>query len=169
MIESFNNYGLLLNKDIKLHRMWFKQMTKLHGINCLYYAPKASTIFNTQGDLEANYYLPQVVGLIFQDHPDQKTMRKMGWVAQLQEGASIVHVPYDLPHLQVGALFSIPSGIQGAPNRLFRVISMQTTMVYPASISCEVAPEYETDTTQSQLNDFGQSDFTMLKDNQEDD
>lgn len=169
MIESFNNYGLLLNKDIKLHRMWFKQMTKLHGINCLYYAPKASTTFNTQGDLKANYYSPQVVGLIFQDHPDQKTMRKMGWVAQLQEGASIVHVPYDLPHLRVGALFSIPSGIQGAPNRLFRVISMQTTMIYPASISCEVAPEYETDTTQSQLNDFGQSDFTMLKDNQEDD
>ena len=35
-----NKYGLLLNKDIKLHRQWFKEMTKLIGINVIYRSPK---------------------------------------------------------------------------------------------------------------------------------
>lgn len=164
-----NNYGLLINKDIKLHRTWFKQMVALHGINCNYYAPKTSSTFDIHGDLQANYFQPQTVGVIFEQYPDQKTLRKMGWVAQLQQGSSIIHVPYDLPNLQVGALFDIPSALQGAERRLFRVISMQTIMIYPASIACQIALEYETDTTESQVADFAQSDFTMLRDNQEDD
>ena len=31
--NNLNNYGLLLNEsDIKLHRIWFKQMAQLLGI-----------------------------------------------------------------------------------------------------------------------------------------
>ena len=67
----------------------------------------------------------------------------MGWVAELQEGSSIIHVPYDLPGLQVGALFDVPSGIDSAKPRTFRVISLQNIMIYPASIACEIALEYE--------------------------
>jgi hypothetical protein len=142
MPDLHNNYGLLLNKDIKLHRLYFKQMVKLLGINCQYRFPLTGKTYNLQGDLEANYSRPQTVGVIFQDHPDQKTLKKMGWVAELQEGSSIIHVPYDLEKLEVGALFEIPSGLDNAKPRLFRVISMQNIMVYPASIACEIAPEY---------------------------
>ena len=39
MSDIKSNYGLLIGKDIKLHRTWFKQMTALHGINCKYRAP----------------------------------------------------------------------------------------------------------------------------------
>ena len=39
MSDNRTDYGLLITKDIKLHRMWFKQMTALHGINCKYKAP----------------------------------------------------------------------------------------------------------------------------------
>ena len=39
MSDIRTDYGLLINKDIKLHRTWFKQMTALHGINCKYRAP----------------------------------------------------------------------------------------------------------------------------------
>ena len=169
MADKRADYGLLLNQDIKLHRMYFKQMVKLLGINCLYRAPLNGKTFSLHGDLEAHYAKPIVVGCIFQDHPDQKTLKKMGWVAELQEGSSIIHVPYDLQGLEVGALFEIPSGIDQAAGRLFRVISMQNIMIYPASIACEIAPEYKTSDELTLTQDFTKTNFNVLVDHEEDD
>jgi hypothetical protein len=170
------DYGILLNKDIKLHRTWFTQMTKLIGITCGYKAPINNENkhllkeFDKYGDLKANYPKNWIsVGCIFQDHPDQKTLKKMGWVAELQEGASIIHVPYDLENLQVGCLFEVPSGLDTAKPRIFRVIGMQNLMVYPASIACEIAPEYEDIDEPVLHTDFTQSTLPLLKDNEEDD
>jgi hypothetical protein len=163
------NYGLLLNKDIKLHRMYFKQMVKLLGINCIYRSPLEGKTYSLHGELDAHYSKPITVGCIFQDHPDQKTLKKMGWVAELQEGSSIIHVPYDLPNLQVGAQFIVPSGIDKAQGRVFRVISMQNIMVYPASIACEIAPEYYTSDESHLTKDFTKTNFTALVDYEEDD
>jgi hypothetical protein len=169
MSDNPNNYGLLLNKNIKLHRAWFKQMVKLIGINCIYKAPLPGKHFDGHGDLDTDYYPGQIVGCIFQDHPDQKTLKKMGWVAELQESSSIIHVPYDLKGLEVGALFSIPSGLDNAAPRVFRVISMQNIMVYPASIACEIAPEYATSDEKVLTQDFSSNNFTVLVDHEEDD
>ena len=164
-----NKYGMLLTPEIKLHRKYFLEMAKLLGIQLIYKAPLPGKTFDKHGDLNANYYPGQVVFGIFQDHPDQKTLKKMGWVAELQENSSIIHVPYDLPNLQVGALFIIPSGIDKAEGRVFRVISMQNIMVYPASIACEIAPEYEDIDEPVLHEDFTQSTTTLLIDNEEDD
>jgi hypothetical protein len=90
-------------------------------------------------------------------------------VAELQENSSIIHVPYDLKNLQVGALFEIPSGLDEAKPRLFRVISMQNIMVYPASIACEIAPEYIDTDELTLTQDFTKTNFNMLLDNEEDD
>lgn len=169
MSDKINDYGILLNKDIKLHRNYFKQMTKLIGINCIYKAPLEGKTFDTRGDLQANYFPGIAVGCIFQEHPDQKTLKKMGWVAELQENSSIIHVPYDLPKLQVGALFIIPSGLDNAEGRVFRVISMSNIMVYPAAIACEIAPEYEDIDEPVQFTDFKHDNLTLLIDNEEDD
>ena len=65
----------------------------------------------------------------------------------------MIHVPYDLHDLQVGALFIVPSGLDKAEGRVFRVISMQNIMVYPASIACEIAPEYADTDEQTVTND----------------
>ena len=164
-----NKYGMLLTPEIKLHRKYFLEMAKLLGIQLIYRAPLPGKTFDEHGDLNANYYPGQVVFGIFQEHPDQKTLKKMGWVAELQENSSIIHVPYDLPNLQVGALFIIPSGLDKAEGRVFRVISMQNIMVYPASIACEIAPEYEDIDEPILYNDFTQSTTTLLIDNEEDD
>ena len=169
MSDRPNDYGILLNQDLKLQRIYFKQMTKLLGINCQYYAPMNNKTYSQLGDLETDYFPPELVGCIFQEHPDQKTVKKMGWVAELQENSSIIHVPFDLQGLAVGALFAIPSGIDTAPPRLFRVISMQNIMVYPASIACEIAPEYEDTDEQSTIEDFSHSNITLLVDYEEDD
>lgn len=169
MSDKINDYGMLINQDIKLHRTWFKQMTKLLGINCIYKAPMENKTFDNRGDLQSAYQPGIVVGCVFQEHPDQKTLKKMGWVAELQEGSSIIHVPYDLKDLQVGAQFIIPSGIDQAIGRVFRVISMNNIMIYPASIACEIAPEYYDRDEQVQFTDFSKENFTLLIDNEEDD
>ena len=163
------NYGVLLTKDIKLHRFYFKEMVKLLGINCQYYAPLKNKHYDQLGDLKTDYAPPQSIGCIFQEHPDQKSLKKMGWVAELQEGSSIIHVPYDLPMLQTGALFEIPSGLDNAAPRLFRVISLQNSMIYPASIACEIAVEYKSSDESTLVHDFSKNNFTVLVDYEEDD
>ena len=66
----------------------------------------------------------------------------MGWMSELDENSSFIHVDYDLPNLQQGSMFIVPSGLDDGNGRLFRVVKMATSMVYPASITCEIVPEY---------------------------
>jgi len=170
MSDLNTNYGLLLNKDIKLHRMWFKQMTALHGINCKYKAPLKNKEYDVHGDLQTGYKPEILVGCLFVEHPDQKSLKKAGWVAELQEDSSVIHVPYDLPDLQVGALFEVPSGLDNGKGRLFRVISMSNIMIYPASIACEIALEYESNDEQRLISAaHEQEDMPLLIDREEDD
>ena len=157
--------GLLLHKgDIQLHRQWFKEMVKLIGINVLYRSPvEAYKNWDLNGELDAHYNSPVLEGCIFDEHPNQWTMKKLGWNAEQQENVSIIHVRYDLPDLQVGALFIIPSGIDNSQGRVFRVIRMSTIQVYPASIACEIAPEWESNQEPSEIDDFTHSDFNLLR------
>jgi len=169
MSDRRSDYGILIGPDAKLHRQYFKEMVKLLGINCIYKAPMTDTVYDKHGDLDADYYPPLLVGCIFQEHPDQKTLKKQGWVAELQESSSMIHVPYDLPHLQEGALFIVPSGLDKAEGRVFRVINMQNIMAYPASIACEIAPEYADIDEPTLHTDFTDDTLTLLKDNEDDD
>lgn len=143
------DYGFLLNKNnIQIQRAYFKEMVKLLGINCKYKAPLPNKANDIYGDLQTGYAPECLVGCLFEEHPNQKSLRRAGWVAELQEGSSIIHVPYDLPNLQVGALFEIPSGLDNGKGRIFRVISLSNIMIYPASIACEVALEYDSNDEQ---------------------
>jgi hypothetical protein len=81
----------------------------------------------------------------------------------------MIHVPYDLAGLQEGALFTVPSGLDNAEGRIFRVLHMENIMIYPASIACEIAPEYEDTDEQASIHDFTERNFTVLLDNEEDD
>lgn len=165
-MELTEKYGMLLNKDITLHRQYFKEMCKLLGITVIYKSLKPGMKWTNYGEVEANYNPPQLVGCIFNEHPDQRTLKKMGWVSELQENASIIHVPYDLPKLEVGCLFIVPSGLDDGKGRLFRCTKLSNIMVYPASVACEIVPEYENTYRQS-LNSFKNSSYNLL--NEEED
>lgn len=160
-------YGLLLNNDIKLHRNYFNEMVKLLGIQVIYRATLPNKHYTTYAEIESNYSQPMLVGCIFDEHPTQQTLKKMGWVAELQQNSSIIHVPYDLPNLQQGCLFIVPSGIDNAKGRLFRVVSMSNSIVYPASVSCEIVPEYE-DTFIAETNyDYTHSTDNLISEEQD--
>lgn len=135
-------YGVLLNENILFWRQYFREMVKLLGIYVLYRAPKKETKYTTYAEIDVNYEPPIKVGCIFDEHPTQQTLKKMGWMSELQANSSIIHVDYDLPHLQQGSLFIIPSGLDKGKARIFRVVKMTTSMVYPASVTCEIVPEY---------------------------
>lgn len=168
MIPEINNkYGKLLTPDLKLQRKYFKEMVKLLGIQVLFYAPKSSKNYTTYTEIESNYRNPQLVGCIFNEYPDQKTLKKLGWVSELQENASLIFVDYDLEGLQQGALFLIPSGLDDGKGRLFRVTSLSNIMVYPASITCEIVPEYE-DTFSSDQYNHKHDSFNLLNEEEED-
>lgn len=171
--------GVLLNgNNIKLHRNYFKQMVKLIGINVIYRQPMENKTWDGYGELEGSFYPPMVVGCIFTEHPNQKSLKKLGWVAELNESSSIIEVPYDLPGIQVGALFIVPSGLDNAKGRVFKVVKLENIAIYPATVLCEIVPVYENVFDRSQIQhtdndmnlllntpqDNGGSDFMLLKD-----
>ena len=117
-------------------------MVRLLGINVIYRYPMKGKKWTTYAELDANYEAPLMIGCIFDEHPNQQTLKKMGWISELQQDASVIHIAYDTPEIQQGCLFIIPSGLDSAEGRLFRVTRITNGIVYPASISCQLVPEY---------------------------
>lgn len=156
-------YGILINNAALLHRKYFNEMVSLIGIQVGYLAPDKDKTYTDYGEIMANYQNGEMVGCIFDEHPTQKTLKKMGWVSELQEQESIIHVPYDLHDLQAGALFIIPGGLDGSQGRLFRVTSMSNIMVYPSSIACSIIPEFQDTLPIDSTIDFKDNNFTLLK------
>lgn len=157
-----SRYGQLLNTNAKILRQYFREAVKLLGIYVIYRAPYPGKHYTTYGEIDSNFEPPIKTGVLFHDHPDQKTLRKIGWVSELQEGSSLIEVDYDLPNLQQGSLFIIPSGIDNAKGRLFKVVSIQNSMVYPASITCEIVPEYEDSIDVKSDIDYSRSSYSLL-------
>lgn len=148
-----SQYGLLLNeKDILLHRQYFQEMVMMLGVKVIHRAPRQGKTYTTYSEIESNYFEPEVVGCIFDEHPTQRTMKKLGWVSELDGNASIISVPYDLKGLQQGSLFIVPSAFDNSKGRLFRVVEITSMMIYPCSLTCKLVPEYENTFSTSHFN-----------------
>ena len=158
-----SNYGLLLNKeDILLQREYFKELVMLLGVQVKHRAPRPDKHYTTYAEIQSNYFEPQIVGCIFTEHLDQKTMKKLGWNSELTSDASVISVPYDLEGVQQGSLFYIPSAFDNTKERLFRVVEMSSIMIYPASLTCKLVPEYE-NTFSANLLDHKRNSFNLLR------
>ena len=158
-----SNYGLLLNKeDILLQREYFKELVMLLGVQVKHRAPRPDKQYTTYAEIQSNYFEPQTVGCIFTEHLDQKTMKKLGWNSELTSDASVISVPYDLEGVQQGSLFYIPSAFDNTKERLFRVVEMSSIMIYPASLTCKLVPEYE-NTFSVNLLDHKRNSFNLLR------
>lgn len=148
--------------------MYFKEMVRLIGVEVIYRAPKPNCHWTTYAEIESNYQAPELVGCIYDEHPSQKTMKKLGWVSELLPTSVIINVPYDLHDFQVGALFVLPSGVDTAKGRLFKVKTISNIMLYPASITAELVPEYE-DTCDPAQDDYTETSFNRLNEEGDDD
>ena len=160
--------GIVINQNnLKLQRFYFNQMVRLIGINVIFRAPRPDKHYDGYGELDTYYFEPQSVGCIFVEHPNQYTMKKMGWNAELQEEVSLIQVPYNLKGLQRGALFIVPSGLDDAQGRLFQVEDMTTTSVVPAYVTCKIAPVWANTFEKNQFSHV-QNDFNLLNDEEKD-
>ena len=157
------SYGLLLNKqDILLQRSYFNELVTLLGVQVKHQAPKESKDYTTYGEIDSNYYPPVTVGCIFTEHIDQRTMKKLGWNAELSTEASLLSVPYDLEGLQKGSIFHLPSAFDNTADRIFKVVEISSIMIYPASLTCKVVPEF-TNTFSDNLLDYKRNSFNLLR------
>ena len=164
-----NDTGLLINeKNVKLQRFYFKQAVRLVGIQTFYRAPRKDKHYNGYGELDAFFYEPYKTGVIFEEHPTVWTMKKLGWDTELQEGETLIHVPYDVPQLQSGGVFEIPSGLDNTEPRRFRVLKMAASLVYPSEIVCHIAPLYTSNFDKTALT-HTDNNFSLLNDEEEDD
>ena len=151
-ITSRDSYGILINPDALLHRKWFKEFVRLQGINVLYKYPLKNATYKQVGEFVADYSSPQLVGCMFEEHPSQRTTKRLGWVHELSDEASIIHLPYDTENLQEGALVIVPSAFDNTQGRVFRITKMSSvSMIYPWAISCEIVPELKNNFDKSQL------------------
>ena len=166
MQDNGRKFGALITPDIEIHRKYFAEMCRLLGVYVIYYAVNPGQKWTNYAELKTTHQAPELVGCIFTEHPDQKTMKKLGWTSELQESSSIIQVPYDLHDLQVGCLFVIPSGIDGAKGRLFRVVNLSNIMIYPASITCELVPEYSNTFSDSKFL-HNNNNFNLLSEEEE--
>ena len=163
-----NDTGLLIKeKNVKLQRFYFKQAVKLIGIQTLYRAPRKDKHYNGYGELDTFFFEPVKVGVIFEDNPTIWTLRTLGWDTELQEGENLIHVPYDVPGLESGGVFEIPSGIDHTEPRRFRILKMRTSMIYPSEIVCHIAPLYVSTFDKTALN-HKDNNFSLLNDEEED-
>lgn len=144
------DYGLLLReRDIKLQRKYFDEMCTMVGIKVIHRAPRAGKSYTTYSEIDSNYFEPQLTGCIFEEHPNQRTMKKLGWNSELSESAAIISVPYDLKGLQQGSLFVVPSAFDKSQGRVFRVVEITGIMIYPCSLTCKLVPELENTFTEN--------------------
>lgn len=161
-------FGILYNEEnLKLQRNAFNEMLRLVGIQVIHYAPRPGKHYTTYAEIKTNFEDPVVTGCIFEEHPTQKTMKKLGWNAEQQEEASLISVPYDLANVQAGSIFVLPSGIDNAQGRLFRVVDMSTIMMSPACITCKLVPEWESRIPEAQQKRT-EHNFNLLCDTDED-
>lgn len=159
-MEHRCDFGRLITPDTKLQRQYFKQMVNLIGVYALFESPIHKN-YTQQGELLSKYNSPVRVGCIFSDHIDQTTAKKLGWDAEL-DGKAVINVPYDLDGLEVGSLFTIPSAFDDTPGRKFRVVKLSAVQIYPASIACELVPEYESIAEKAEINSFKTTNFNLL-------
>lgn len=160
--------GLLLDKrNINLQKFYFTEMVRLKGINVLFRAPRKNSHYDRYGELDANYEAPVTVGCIFQEHVNQWTMKKLGWVSETQEEATIISVPIDLKGLEVGSLFIVPSNLDNTQGRVFKVIEMYTESIFPYSITCRLGPVFEDESNDSLIEDFSQTNFNLIREGED--
>lgn len=160
--------GVLLDKhNLELQRFYFEEMVRLLGINAIYRAPREGKHYDGYGELTSYFEEPIVVGVVFDEHPTQRTMRKLGWDSELQEEASIIHVPYNTPKLQRGSLFILPSNLDNTEGRMFMVTEMSSSSIYPSSITCKICPVWKSTFEGSQLN-HEHSNMSVIKEEERD-
>lgn len=135
----------ILQNDLLLQRYWFEEVLDLYGISAKYYQLKPGCKFTSAGELSSNYYDPIKARILFDQVPKISTLKRLGWVTELDQNSSLIHVKFDTPGIQFGCIYSIKDPLTPDKGRLFRITKLQTGIIYPAAVTCQIVPILGTD------------------------
>ncbi len=138
--------GLLIRGKDNLHKKFFKEMAKLLGIEVKYrYFIDNSKHYTIHAEQRGKLSEPVDIDIIFQEYPDQKTLRQHGWFSENPDDkAYVAQVPSDLIGLQRGCYIDIPYGAKKDTYRTFRITDISSIIVHPESYYVRLAPEFDT-------------------------
>lgn len=132
--------GILYQNDLEIQRYYFNEAIEYYGIDADYYQVKThSQEFNSTGEMSSKYYDPVPIKLIYDQVPKINTLKKLGWVTELsQDSQPLIHIPFDTPGIQVGALFKIEDPLKPGSGRMFRATKMTTGVIYPSAVTLQI-------------------------------
>ena len=130
----------ILQNDLTIYRQWASEELDLYGVSAEYYQLKPNHSWTVAGELAANYFDPRPIKLFFDQVPKISTLKKLGWVTELDQQASLVNILFTTPGIAVGCLFNIKDPLTPDSGRLFRVTKLQTGILYPSYVTCQIVP-----------------------------
>lgn len=128
----------IIQNDAKIFKKYADECLSMYGIPSLYYQIKPGKDYSAVGELSGCYYDPVRTKVIFDQAPNIRTLKKLGWVTEADTQQPLVHVMFDLPGIEIGCLFSIKDPLTKASGRLFRITKMTTSILYPAMLTCQI-------------------------------
>lgn len=133
---------LIGEKTLKLKRGQFLSACKARGRNVRYYEPLdpyQPTLWNEWHEGHEKFKEAEGTRVLWHEHLDEWTLKRMGMIQTLNTGHPIVECPYSLRVLQ-GGIFTVQSGINKEEWIPYRVALMKTVDENVISITAELAP-----------------------------
>ena len=135
--------GLLNRSDATIFRGYFREMCKLLGQSVAYqYVKEQKMTIHSEDNSELS--MPIRIDIIFDENPSVDTLKRMGWVSELNEQRPIIiNMPYNTPNLTVNARITVESvdGI-GRP-RVFRITKIMSDLEFPDAFTCSIVPVFD--------------------------
>lgn len=151
--------GLLTDKDAKLFRTFFKEAAMLRGIDVRYqYIIQESISIHSESDLTLSE--PINMSILFDENPRLKTLKTIGWVSENPEDKPyIAYLPFDAKELSVRNVIEIPPIGSFDKSRKFRITAITTSIEFPDSWLCTLAPLFKNDPIQS---DYEETNYNYM-------
>ena len=133
--------SLIVPEEIEYLREQFKHTVYEVGVEFQYRYPLNNNIDFFNQPAPDGYSERMPVFGIFEGAPKLTTYRTLGWVVEKTDNLPfLIHVPFDVPHIQRGCLFEIDGQVTSIETRLFQVTQLTTGLVCPDHIVCQIVP-----------------------------
>ena len=129
----------LIKQDALMFRSYFKEMLRKYGIDGMYFqVDEATKSYNESGELSCKHLDPIPCQMIFDQVPTVGTLKKLGWVNELDKSQPLIHIDFDTPGIQPGACFNIEDPLRPGKGSLFRVTKSSVGIIYPMCVTCQI-------------------------------
>lgn len=135
--------GLLNRNDSTIFRHYFKEMAKMIGITVIYQYP-IDMQFSIYAEENPKGFSEEIkMDIIFEENPKVTTLRKYGWVSNLDEDKPyMATLPYDAKNLCKGCRITIVPPEPLASKNVFVITDIKANLEFPDSWVCKLAPVF---------------------------